>query len=109
MKNAFIRIMAVGILTTSISAFAMTQNAKAAEENKNSGATNVGTAMESNVSMKLDELMAKVDQLHGELQQLETKDKDKQKEQNTRQDDTNKKIHQQEKEWEHSLLGIYGG
>jgi uncharacterized protein HemX len=105
MKNAFIRIMAVGVLTTSISAFAMTQDAKAAEENKNSGGANVGTAVESNVSMTRDELLAKVDQLQGEVQQLEAN----QAEQKTRQDDMNKKIRQQEKEWEHSLLGIYGG
>ncbi len=105
MKNAFIRIMAVGVLTTSISAFAMTQNAKAAEENKNSCGANVGTAVESNVSMTRDEFLAKVDQLHGEVQQLEVN----QAEQKNRQDDTNKKIRQQEKEWEHSLLGNYGG
>ena len=58
MKNAFIRIMAVGVLTTSISAFAMSENAKASED-KNSGGTNVGTAMESNVSLALDELQGK--------------------------------------------------
>jgi TolA-binding protein len=104
MKNAFIRIMALGVLTTSISAFAMSQTPKAAEENKNSGVTNVGTVVESNVSMTSDELLGKVDQLHGEVQQL----KDNQAEQKTRQNDMNKTI-QQEKEWEHSLLGNYGG
>lgn len=100
MKNALIRMMAVAVVTTSISAFAMSNDAKAAE-NKNSNNTTVGTAVETNVSPALDGL-EKVDQLQGEVQQLEARDKEN-------QDDTNKKIRQQEKDWEHSLLGNYGG
>jgi hypothetical protein len=101
MKNAIIRTIAVAVFATSVSAFAISNDAKAAED-KNSGGTNVGTAVESNVSLALDELQGKV-------QQLEARDKESQADQKTRQDDTNKKIRQQDKEWDHSLLGNYGG
>jgi hypothetical protein len=101
MKNSLTRVMAVAVFATSISAFAMSENPKTTE-NKNSGGANVETAMESNVSPTLDGLLERIDQLQGEVQQLKAKDKEN-------QNDTNKNIHQQEKEWEHSLLGIYGG
>ena len=108
MKNAFIRMMAVAVFATSISAFAMSEKAEPAKD-KNYGSTNVGTAAESNVSVTLDQLLEKVDQLQGQVQQLNARDKENQREQETKQDETNKKIRQQEKEWDHSLLGIYGG
>ena len=104
MKSALIRMMAVAVFATSISAFAISENPKAAKD-KNSNSTNVGTAVESNVSLPLDGLLEKVDQLQGEVQQL--KDKENQGEQ--AQEDTKRKIDQQEKEWNDSLLGIYGG
>jgi hypothetical protein len=97
MKSAFIQMMAVAVFATSMSAFAMSEKPKAAKD-KNCDCTNVGTAMESNV-----------DQPQGELPQLAAKDKENQREQETKQEDTNKKIRQQEKEWNHSLMGIYGG
>jgi TolA-binding protein len=108
MKSAFIRMMAVAVFATSISAFAMSEDPKAAKD-KNSDSANVGTAVESNVSATLDELLAKVDQLQGEVQQLQAKDKESQGEQETKQEDAKRKIDQQNKEWDHSLLGIYGG
>lgn len=108
MKNAFIRMMAVAVFATSISAFAMSENPKAAKD-KNSDSTNVGTAVESNVSPTLDGVTERVDRLQGEVQRLEAKDKENQREQETKQEDTKTKIGQQGKEWNHSLLGIYGG
>ncbi len=108
MKNAFIRIMAVVVFATSISAFAMSEKAGAAKD-KNFGSTNVGTAAESNVSVTLDELLEKIDQLQAQVQQVNARENENQREQQTRQDDLNKKIRQQEKEWDHSLLGNYGG
>jgi TolA-binding protein len=104
MKNAFIRMMAVAVFTTSLSAFAQSDGAKAAKHDNPDGAK-VGTAVESNVSVTPDELLGKVDQLQEEVQQL----KENQAEQRARQEDTTKEIRQQEKEWEHSLMGIYGG
>ena len=107
MKSAFIRMMAVAVFATSISAFAMSENPKA--KDKNSDSAKVGAAAEANVSPTLDELVEKVDQLQAEVQQLESKDRENQEKQETNQDDATKKIRQQHKEWEHSLLGIYGG
>lgn len=107
MKNALIRIMAVAVFATSISAFAMSE--KAEPKDKNYGSTNVATAAESNVSVTLDELLEKIDQLQAQVQQLNAREKENQRQQETQQDETNKKIRQQEKEWDHSLLGIYGG
>ena len=107
MKSAFIRMMAVAVFATSISAFA-SENPKAAKDT-NSDSTNVGTAVESNASLTFDGLLQKVNQLQGELQQLEDKDKENQREQETKQKDLKRKIHEQEMEWNNSLLGIYGG
>lgn len=107
MKNALIRIMAVAVFATSISAFAMSE--KTEPKDKNYGSTNVGTAAESNVSVTLDELLEKIDQLQAQVQQLNAREKENQRQQETQQDEANKKIRQQEKEWDHSLLGIYGG
>jgi TolA-binding protein len=107
MKSAFIRMMAVAVLAASISAFA-SENPKAARDSS-SGGTNAGTAVESNPSLTIDELLQKVDQLQAQVQQLEDKDKQNQRDQQMQQEDMNKKIHQQEKEWNNSLLGIYGG
>lgn len=104
MKTAFIRMIAVAVFTTSISALAQSEVAKATK-NDNPGAANAGTAVESNVSPTLDGLLAKIDQLQAEVQQLEAKDKKNQEEQKTRQDEANEKIQQQDKEWEYSLRG----
>lgn len=108
MKSAFIRMMAVGVFATSISAFAMSGNAKAVND-KNSESASVGTAMESNVTPTLDAVLEQVNQLEAQVQQLQAKDKENQQEQQTNQENTKRKIDRQEKEWEHSLLGIYGG
>jgi len=103
MKSALIRMMAVAVFAMSISAFAISENPKTAKD-KNPDSANVGT-VESNVSLTPDGLLEKLDQLQGEVQQL--KDKENQGEQ--AQEDTKRKIDQQEKEWNDSLLGIYGG
>jgi TolA-binding protein len=104
MKSAFIRMMAVALFAMPVSAFAMSSNAKTVED-KNSSSANFETAGEVNVALTLNELMGKVDLLQGQVQQLEIRDKENQKEQEARQDDTNKKIRQEEKEWEYSLKG----
>jgi TolA-binding protein len=108
MKPALIRMITVAVCATSMSAFAMAENAKSAKD-KNSDSTNVETAVESNIPPTLDELLAKVDQLQLEVQQIEARDNENQGVQKTKQEETNKKIRQQDKEWEHSLMGIYGG
>ena len=101
-------MMAAGVLATSISAFAMSENAEAVND-KSSGSANVGTAMESNVTPALDAVLEQVNQLEAQVQQLQAKDKENQREQQTNQENTKTKIDRQDKEWEHSLLGIYGG
>lgn len=103
MKTAFIRMIAVAVFITSISALAQSEVAKATK-NDNPDAANAGTAV-ANVSPTLDELLAKIDQLQAEVQQLEAKDKKNQEEQKITQDEANKKIQQQDKEWEYSLRG----
>jgi TolA-binding protein len=108
MKTALIRMMLVGAFATSIPAFAMSGNAKAAND-RNSDSTNVGTAVESNATPTLGAVLEKLDQLQGQIQQLQARDKENQREQQTNRENTKRKIDQQGKEWEHSLMGIYGG
>jgi len=51
----------------------------------------------------------KLDQRQKEVQQLEAKDKERQEEEQKANQERMKRLRQQNEEWEHSLLGIYGG
>lgn len=110
MKTNFINTMAIVVLATSISAFAVSGDRKredpatttyttAQQNDSNQGASD---QVESNVSMKLD-------QLQNEVQQLEAKDKERQEGEQKANQQRMKQLRQQYEEWEHSLLGIYGG
>lgn len=92
MKSILVRSFALAILASSISAFAASAPPKA---------ENANDSMESNVSVKLD-------QLEREVRQLEVKDKLNQEKQQKTNEEQKKKIRQQNKQWEESLMGIYG-
>jgi TolA-binding protein len=109
MKTNFIHTMAIVVLATSISAFAQTGDTKresqattsntAQQNDSNQEASN---PMASNVSMSLD-------QLQKQVQQLDAMDKKNQQEEQKAKQERNKQLRQDEKQWEHSLLGVYGG
>jgi TolA-binding protein len=108
MKSAFIRMMAVAVFATSISVFAASENPKPAKDN-NSGSTSVGTAVGSNDTLTLETVLEKLNQLQAEVQQLNARDKEREREQQINQEDIDKMIEQQDKHWNDSLLGMYGG
>ena len=121
MKTNLIQTMGIVVLATSISAFAQSGDAKrddpatlafnTAQQND----SNQGTSdpAESNVSMKLDQLqknvLLKLDQLQKDVQHLEATENERQEEEQKTKQERKKQLRQDEKEWEHSLLGIYGG
>jgi TolA-binding protein len=110
MKTNLIHTMTIVVLVTSISAFAQTGDTKredpstatcntALHKDSNQEASD---PVESNVSLRLD-------QLQMEVQQLEAKDKERQEEEQKTNQERKKLLRRDDKEWEHSLLGIYGG
>jgi len=108
MKSALIRMMAVAMFATSISAFAASENSKAAQDKK-VDSTNVGTAGKSNATPTLDAVLEKLNKLQAEVEQLNARDKEREREQQINQEDMNKMMDQQDKRWNDSLVGIYGG
>jgi len=109
MKTNLIRTMAIVFLATSISAFAQTADTKSEDAATACNTTQQNVAnqeandpAESNVSLELEDLQTEVDQLM-------VKDKvNQEEEQNTNQEEQNE-VRQQDRQWSHSLLGIYGG
>jgi TolA-binding protein len=111
MKTNLIHTMAIVVLVTSISAFAQTGDTKRetpattpcnTAQQQNDSNQEASDPVESNVSMNLDQLRERV-------QQLEAKDKKNQEEEQKTKEERKNQLRQDEKEWEHSLLGIYGG
>jgi TolA-binding protein len=109
MKTNLIRTMAIVFLATSISAFAQTADTKSEDAatacnttQQNVSNQEANDPAESNVSLELEDLQTEVDQLM-------VKDKlNQEEEQNTNQEEKNE-VRQQDAQWRHSLLGIYGG
>jgi TolA-binding protein len=109
MKTNLIRTMAIVFLATSISAFAQTADTKSEDAatacnttQQNVSNQEANDPAESNVSLELEDLQTEVDQLM-------VKDKvNQEEEQNTNQEEQNE-VRQQDRQWSHSLLGIYGG
>jgi TolA-binding protein len=109
MKTNLIRSMAIVFLATSISAFAQTADAKSEDAAATCNTTQQNVAnqeandpAESNVSLELEDLQTEVDQLM-------VQDRvNQEEEQNTNQEEQNE-VRQQDRQWSHSLLGIYGG
>ena len=92
MKSILVRSLAVAMLASSISAFAASAPSKA---------ENANDSMESNISVKLN-------LLEREVRQLEVNDKLNQEKQQKTNEEQKKKIRQQNKQWEESLMGIFG-
>jgi TolA-binding protein len=121
MKTNLIRKTAIVVLATSISAFGQTGDAKRevpATTTSNTAQQNDSNQessdpVESNVSMKLDQLQKnvflKLDELQMEVRHLEARDAERQEEEQKANQEERKRLRQQYQEWEHSLLGIYGG
>jgi hypothetical protein len=92
MKAILVPSIALAMLASSIPAFAASDPPKS---------DNASTSMESAFSLRLD-------QLEKEIHQLELKDKLNQDEKQKTNEQQQKKIRQQNKQWEDSLMGIYG-
>ncbi len=112
MKSVLVRSFAVAMLASSISAFAATAPSKddSPKEEKMSmacgpadasGSENPTGSVESNLYLKLD-------QLEKEVHQLAVNDKLNQEEKQKANQQEKNKIRQQNKQWNDSLLGIYG-
>ena len=111
MKSILISSLALAMLASSISAFAGTAPSKddPPKEEKMSTASSLGSSspakandsMESNVYMKLD-------QLEQEVHELVLRDKLNQEEKRKADEQEMKRIRQQNKQWNDSLLGIFG-
>ncbi|HXA86927.1 MAG TPA: hypothetical protein VNZ47_17715 [Candidatus Dormibacteraeota bacterium] len=109
MKITLIRTITIAILATSISAFAQSGGTKREDAANTCNTTQqtgsdqtANNPMESNVSLQLEDLQTEVDQLL-------VKDKVNQEEEQNKNQEEQKKIRQQDSQWRHSLLGIYGG
>jgi TolA-binding protein len=104
MKTILIRTMTFVVLATSISAFAQTSDTK-----REDAATTLNTTQqndsnqeaydpaESSISQKLDQLQDEVQQLERQVNQVEE------------QQPSQEEIRHEDKQWDDSLLGIYGG
>jgi len=107
MKSALMRMMAVAVFAGSISAFAASQNPKVAQDN-NGDNRSVGVAVESNDTPTLDILVEKLNELQAEVEQLNARDKEREREQQINQEDMNKMMDQEDKRWNDWLVGISG-
>ena len=112
MKSILVRSLALATLASSISAFAAAAPSRD-DPPKEENMSTAGSPADARSSEKATEPMEssvflKLDQLEKEVHQLEIKDNLNQEEkQKTIQKDKGK-IRQDNKEWDHSLLGIYG-
>ena len=114
MKTILTRTLMVTLLATSISAFAQTADPKSenattagspAQQNvSNHEATDLSefNPSESNVSLALETLQE-------EVEQLQVDDKANQEMQQKSNQEKKNAIRQEDKSWDNSLLGIYGG
>jgi hypothetical protein len=110
MNTNLIRTMAIFVLATSISAFAQTA------DTKSENAATAGSSAQQNVSnQKATDLSGfnpagsnvsqALETLQEEVEQLQVDDKVNQEEQQKEKNE----IRQEDKSWDNSLLGIYGG
>jgi negative regulator of sigma E activity len=108
MRSILIRTITIAVLATSVAAFAQTDHTKREPAATTCNTTQMNDSnpeasdpAESNVSLKLE-------QLQQEVHQLEIRDKLNQEEKQKAIQKDKGKIRQDNKEWDHSLLGIYG-
>jgi TolA-binding protein len=110
MKTNLISTMAILVFVTSTSAIAQAGDTKREAPatttcntaQQNDSAQDASDPVQCNTALKLD-------QLQKDVQQLVARDKKRQEEEQKKNQERKKQIRQDEKEWEHSLLGIYGG
>ena len=104
MKTNLINTVAILVLVTLIPAFAQAGETKREcnTAQQNDSTQEASNQVECNAAPNLD-------QLQKDVQQLVAKDKKRQEEEQKTKQERKKQIREEEKEWEHSLLGIYGG
>src|SRR5215510_365557 len=107
MKTNLINTMAIVVLVTSISVFAQAGDTK----REASATIKCDTALQNDSNQEGSDpsVSMKLDQLQKEVQHLEATDKERQKEEQKASQERMKRLRQQNEEWEHALLGIYGG
>jgi len=107
MKTNLINTMAIVVLVTSISAFAWAGDTK----REASATTRCDSAQQNDSNQEGSDpsVSMKLDQLQKEVQHLEATEKERQEEEQKVNQERMKRLRQQNEEWEHSLLGIYGG
>ena len=114
MNTNLIRTMAIFVLATSISAFAQTA------DTKSENAATAGSSAQQNVSnQKATDLSGfnpagsnvsqALETLQEEVEQLQVDDKANQEMQQKSNQEKKNAIRQEDKSWDNSLLGIYGG
>ena len=91
MKSTITRILAMAMLTTSISAFAASEKAKASKDTDCRNTQSEDIVVISPVDQPAS------DQVESQSKQSDQKSKEQ------------RKIQQQDREWLHDLQGIYGG
>jgi peptidoglycan hydrolase CwlO-like protein len=108
--KSIMHTMATVVLITSISGFAVAGDTKHEDPATTTcnNAKQDDSHQEANNPLESDAFM-KLDQLQREVQQLEAKDKERQEEEQKSNQERMKQLRQQYEEWEHSLMGIYGG
>jgi len=110
MKSILIRSFALAMLASSISAFAAPRPSGDDAPKQKQTSTDCSSADASssaNDSMEPN-VLQKLDQLEKEVHLLEVNDKVNQEEKQKKDKQEKKRIRQQNKQWEDSLLGIYG-
>jgi TolA-binding protein len=110
MKTNLIRTAAILVLGTSISAFAQTADTKSEDAvitcstatQQNDSDQDATDALATNVSLALEALQE-------EVEQLQADDKANQQEQQKAAQEKRNQVRQEDKSWDHALMGIYGG
>ena len=109
MKTNLMRTAAILVLGTSISAFAQTADTKSEDAvttctttQQNDSNQDATDALATNVSLALEALQV-------EVEQLQADDKANQEQQQQADQAKKNKIRQEDKSWDHALMGIYGG
>jgi len=109
MKTNLIRTMAIVVLAGSIPAFGQATNTKSndpvttrSNTQPNAPSQEATDPAESNASLELE-------QLQTEVEQLKSADSANQQEQQKANQEEQQQIRQEDAQWNHALMGIFGG
>jgi len=110
MKSILIRSFALATLASSISAFAAAPPSGDDPPKQQKASTDCSSADASSSANDAMEpsVLQKLDQLEKAVHLLEVNDKLNQEEEQKKDNQEKKRIRQQNKQWQDSLLGIYG-